>query len=177
MMGLLFSPNGRIDQPTYWRSVLILLAISVAISVLSAFVSPFLSVLGLIFIWPWIAVHVKRFHDAGKTGWLTIAMVALALIASTVLSFMLPGLFGVDQLALQAEMQEEIERASRGGAGEAFAATMEATKLASQATLLPSIASTALVTGIVGAVMGVFKTDPNDNQYGPGPAGASTVFN
>jgi len=40
MMTLLFSPNGRIDQPTYWRAVLMLLGISAALSVISAFVSP-----------------------------------------------------------------------------------------------------------------------------------------
>jgi len=66
-MELFLTPNGRIDQPTYWRAVLILLGISAALSVVSAFVSPFFGFLGLLFIWPWIAVHVKRFHDAGKT--------------------------------------------------------------------------------------------------------------
>ncbi len=177
MMNLLFSPNGRIDQPTYWRGVLILLGISAALSVISAFVSPFLSILGLVFIWPWIAVHAKRFHDADKTGWLTIAMVVLAIFVSVVASMILPPLFGIDQFAQQAEMQEEIERASGGDPAQAFSAAMDASKSIAQANLLPSILSTAVVTGVVGAVMGLFKTDPNDNQYGPGPAGASVAFN
>ncbi|MEX1249914.1 MAG: DUF805 domain-containing protein [Hyphomonas sp.] len=177
MMTLLFSPGGRIDQPTYWRAVLMLLGISAALSVISAFVSPFLSVIGLVFIWPWIAVHVKRFHDAGKTGWLTIAMVVLAIVASVIASMILPGLFGIDQMAQQGEMQEEIERASRGDPAAAFGAAMDASKSMAQASLIPGILSTAIATGIVGAVMGLFKTDPNDNQYGPGPAGASVAFN
>jgi hypothetical protein len=54
---------------------------------------------------------------------------------------------------------------------------MDASKGIAQASLMPSILSTAIVTGVVGAVMGLFKTDPNDNQYGPGPAGASVAFN
>jgi len=120
---------------------------------------------------------VKRFHDAGKTGWLTIAMVVLAIVASVIASMILPGLFGIDQMAQQAEMQEEIERASRGDPAAAFGAAMDASKSMAQASLIPGILSTAIVTGIVGAVMGLFKTDPNDNQYGPGPAGASVAFN
>jgi len=176
-MELYLTPNGRIDQPTYWRAVLILFAISAALSVVSAFVSPFLGFAGLIVIWPWIAVHVKRFHDAGKTGWLTIAMVVLAIVVSMVAGLMLPALFGIDQVALQQEMQREIERASSGDASAALSTAMEASKKIAQAQLLPSILSTGIVTGIVGAVMGLFKTDPNDNIYGPGPGGASVAFN
>tara|TARA_R110002020_G_scaffold105961_2_gene246901 strand:+ start:147581 stop:147754 length:174 start_codon:yes stop_codon:yes gene_type:complete len=57
-MNLYLSPNGRIDQPTYWRGVITLFVISAVISVVSAFVSPFLGILGLIVIWPWIVLHV-----------------------------------------------------------------------------------------------------------------------
>lgn len=176
-MELFLTPNGRIDQPTYWRAVLILLGISTLISVISAFVSPFLGFVGLVFIWPWIAVHVKRLHDSNKTGWLTIAIVVLAIIVSMISGFILPGLFGVDQAALQQEMQREIENATAiGDPGQAMSAAMEASKGIAQAQLLPSILSTAITTGVTGAVMGLFKTDPNDNPYGPGPAGASTAF-
>lgn len=176
-MELFLSPNGRIDQPTYWRAVLILFGISAVLSVISAFVSPFLGFVGILFIWPWIAVHVKRFHDSGKTGWLTVAMVLLAIVASFVLAAFLPGLFGIDQVALQQEMERQIEQAAASGnPAAAMSVAMEASKAAAQAQLLPSILSTLIVTGVVGAVMGLFKTDPNDNQYGPGPAGASSTF-
>ena len=175
-MQLFLTPNGRIDQVTYWRAVLILLGISAALSVVSAFVSPFLGMAGLLFIWPWIAVHVKRLHDSNKSGWLTIAIVVLAVVVSMIAGFILPGLFGVDQAARHAEMQREIENAAAGDAALAMSAAMDASKRIAQATLLPSILSTAVVTGVVGAVMGLFKTDPNDNQYGPGPAGTSAAF-
>lgn len=176
-MQLFLSPNGRIDQPTYWRAVIILFVISAVISVISAFVSPFLGFAGILFIWPWIAVHVKRFHDAGKTGWLTVAMVVLAVVVSFVLALFVPALFGIDQAALQAEMQREIEQAaSSGNPAAAMTVAMEASRQAAQAQLIPSLVSTLIVTGIVGAVMGMFKTDPNDNQYGPGPGGATSTF-
>lgn len=174
-MELFLSPNGRIDQPTYWRAVLILFAISAGLSVISAFVSPFLGMVGIIFIWPWIAVHVKRFHDAGKTGWLTVAMVVAAIVASVILGFILPGLFGIDQAATQLEMQREIEAAGSDPAA-AIGAAMDASKRVAQAQLIPSILSTLIVTGVIGFIMSLFKTDPNDNQYGPGPAGNGPTF-
>lgn len=178
-MELYLTPNGRIDQPTYWRAVLTLFAVSCAISAVSAFVSPFLSIAGLILIWPWIAVHVKRFHDSGKSGWLTVAMVVLAIIVSMVAGMLLLGIFGVNSVALQADMQRDIEAAASGGdPSAAISAAMDASKKIAQAQLIPNILSTGIVTGVVGFVMGLInKTDPNDNQYGPGPGGAAPTFN
>ncbi|HAY06205.1 MAG TPA: hypothetical protein DCY26_06055, partial [Hyphomonas sp.] len=166
------------DQPTYWRAVWILFGISCALSALSAFVSPFLGMLGLLFIWPWIAVHVKRFHDSGKTGWLTLAIVVLAIIVSFVASAALLGAFGANSIEAQLEMQRQIEDAASSDPSAAISAAMDATKQMAQAQLLPSILSTAIVTGVVGFVMGLInKTDPNENQYGPGPGGPSVTFN
>ena len=176
-MELLFSPNGRIDQPTYWRAVLTLFGISAVLTVVSAYVSPFLGFVSIIFIWPWIAVHAKRFHDAGKTGWLTLAMIVLAIVLSALAGMVLPALFGVDVGAMQREMEENMQDyLSSNDPGAAMAYVMEESKRMSQAQLLPSILSTAIVTGVVGFVMSLFKTDPNDNQYGPGPASAGTTF-
>jgi uncharacterized membrane protein YhaH (DUF805 family) len=177
-MQLFFSPNGRIDQPTYWRAVLILFGISAALSVVSAYGSPFLGFVSIIFIWPWIAVHAKRFHDAGKTGWLTLAMIVLAIIVSAIAGYILPGLFGVDVASMQREMEENMEDyLSSNDPGAAMAYVMQESKRMSQAQLLPSILATGIVTGVVGFVMSLFKTDPNDNQYGPAPGGAAEIFN
>ncbi|MEZ6002417.1 DUF805 domain-containing protein [Hyphomonas sp.] len=176
-MELLFSPNGRIDQPTYWRAVLILFGISAVLSVVSAYVSPFLGVASIIFIWPWIAVHAKRFHDAGKTGWLTLAIIVLAIIVSAIAGYVLPGLFGVDVTAMQREMQENMEDyLSSNDPGAAMVYAMQESKRMSQAQLIPSILATGIVTGVVGVVMGLFKTDPNDNQYGLAPGSAASTF-
>ena len=176
-MELYLSPNGRIDQQIYWRAVLTLFGISAAIAVLSAFVHPFLGLLGLVFVWPWIAVHVKRFHDAGKTGWLTLALVVVAFVLFMVLGLILPGLFGIDTAEMQAEMQREMERAtSQNDGGAMLGAMMDGMRRANQAQLVTSILSTGIVTGVLGAIMGLLRTEPNDNQHGPGPAGASELF-
>ncbi|KCZ88838.1 DUF805 domain-containing protein [Hyphomonas johnsonii] len=176
-MNLFLSPNGRIDQPTYWRGVMILFAISALLSIISAYVSPILGMLGIVFVWPWIAIHVKRFHDADMTGWITIAMVVLAIVVSIVLSMILPALFGVNMAEMQAQMVSDMEDISSSNDPRAMMAfTMEHTKKMSQAQLLPNIVTTALVTGIVGFVMSLFKSTPGPNQYGePMGAGAGTA--
>ncbi|MFN3313348.1 MAG: DUF805 domain-containing protein [Hyphomonas sp.] len=176
-MELYLSPNGRIDQQIYWRAVLTLFGISAAIAILGAFVNPLLGLLGLVFVWPWIAVHVKRFHDAGKTGWLTVALVAVALVLYIILGLALPGLLGVDTAEIEAEMQREMERAtSQNDGGAMFSAMMDGARRANQAQLVSSIVSTGIVTGVLGAIMGLLRTEPNDNQHGPGPGGTSELF-
>lgn len=163
-MNLFLSPNGRIDQGTYWRGVLILFAISAVMTAASAYVSVAISFLGIFFVWPWIAVHVKRFHDAGKTGWLTIAMVVLAIVVSMVASAILTPLLGGNVEALQEEMTNEIMNMG-DDPGAMMQVTMDYSKRIAQAQLVPSILSTGVVTGVVGAVMGLFKSDPAANQY------------
>jgi uncharacterized membrane protein YhaH (DUF805 family) len=167
-MELFFSPNGRIDQTAYWRAVWILCGISVAISVASIFVTPIIGLLSLGVMWAWIAVHAKRFHDNGKTGWYMLAIIVMAAIISYILGMILPGLFGFDQAAYQ----REVNSAMSGGGG--FAEMMELMNESQRAMVLPNILSTVLMTAIIGVVMGQFKTDPGDNQYGAGPGGASS---
>ncbi|MCA8902543.1 MAG: DUF805 domain-containing protein [Hyphomonas sp.] len=167
-MELYFSPNGRISQGTYWRGVITLFVISAVLSAVAAYVSPFIGFLGIIFIWPWIALHVKRFHDAGKTGWLTLAMVVLAFIVSFVVGMLLMGAFGVDAASMQQEMMEDMESMqSSGDPGAVMAYAMEQSKKMAQKQLIPNLLSSGIVTAAIGFVMSLFKSDPADNQYGP----------
>lgn len=162
-MELFLTPNGRISQSTYWRGVIILAVISIALTVLSAYVMPFIGILGIIFIWPWIAIHVKRLHDNGKTGWLVIAVIIAAIIVSMILGAILNPILGADPAALQAEMTEAMQSGNT-------ADLMDMTKSMQRAQLLPQIISTAVMTALIGFGMSMLKTEPTDNQYGPVPA-------
>lgn len=174
-MELYLSPNGRIDQSTYWRGVITLFVVSAVLSAVSAYVSPFIGFLGIVVIWPWIVLHVKRFHDAGKTGWITVAMVVLAIIVSLVASTLLFGIFGVNTAAMQEQMMRDMEdMQASGDAGAMMAYAMEQSKQMAQKQLLPNIVGTAIVTGVVGFVMSLFKSDPNENQYGAPTGGGGT---
>lgn len=60
--------NGRLRRQHFWISFLILLGAGVVTSwipVLGLFI-------GLVLIWPNVAVQVKRLHDMGKSGWFAI---------------------------------------------------------------------------------------------------------
>ena len=167
-MELFLSPNGRIDQPTYWRAVLILFGASSLITLLSIYVVGAIGLLSFGVIWAWIAVHAKRFHDNGKSGWYMLILIVVAAILSMLLGSILPGLFGFDQAGYEEQVQDAM------GSGD-FAVMMAAINEGQRATVVPSILSTLIMTGILGAIMGLFKTDPNDNQYGPGPGGSASA--
>lgn len=171
MMNLLFSPNGRIDQPTYWRAVLIIAILSAVCSALGVFVSGVFGFLALVVMWNWIAVHAKRFHDNGKTGWYMVLLILVSGVVGMILGGILPGLFGFDMAAYNEDVSKTMQR------GGDFAALMELINEAQRQTFVATILQTFIVTGILGAIMGLFKTDPNDNQYGPGPAGEKVAFN
>ena len=164
-MNLYLSPNGRISQSTYWRGVITLFVVSAVLSVVSAFVSPFLGMLGLVVIWPWIVLHVKRLHDGGMTGWITIAVIVAAIVISFILGMVLQPLLGVNQAAIQEEINAV---AASGDVG----AIMDVTKDLSKKQLPASLLQSALMTGIIGFGMSLIKSDPAPNDYGP-PEGPS----
>ncbi len=173
-MNLSFSPNGRIDQPIYWRAIMILFVLGAALTAASAFILPFLSFFVLIFIWPWIAVHVKRFHDSREFGWLTFSMVGIAFFLSFILGVILPDLFGVNIARLSADMAREI---TDGALAADLAATMsfvtDAAKRTALVRLLPDIAPAAIITVVIGLLMGIInKADRYKNKYGPAGSGA-----
>lgn len=75
---ILFYFSGRIDRRTYWLSVcgiwLALAVISLVLffvdsSILYTQDQSSLELIALPWLWPFMAVHVKRLHDRGRSGW------------------------------------------------------------------------------------------------------------
>jgi uncharacterized membrane protein YhaH (DUF805 family) len=162
-MGLLFSPNGRINQSTYWRGVVILAAISALLWILSAYVAPFIFMLGVVFWWPWIAVHVKRLHDADQSGLIVLALIVAALVLYFVLNSVFSMFLGGGQAA-QLELQEQMMEALED---EDFAAYFASISTALRASLPATLLTLAAMTGIIGFGMSFFKSTPGDNKFGP----------
>lgn len=69
---LFFSPDGRIGRQAYWIGWLVLIGVNTLL-----FWVPFLS---LVTIYCWICVCSKRFHDMGKSGWLSAIPVTLSIV-------------------------------------------------------------------------------------------------
>lgn len=85
-MGFLFSPFGRVSLGQFWLYyILPAFAASIVANItdILVFGTPsFLSLMvSLFFLWPSIAVSVKRFHDHGMTGWWVLGHGVIAIIA------------------------------------------------------------------------------------------------
>ena len=67
----LLSFNGRISRKPYWLYLLATTLLSAAAGALDAGSdAPAISgALGILLIWPGLAVSAKRWHDRGKSGW------------------------------------------------------------------------------------------------------------
>ena len=66
--------EGRINRGKYWLGVAVVavvpwLFMMLAIATNSTFLYWIAALIYLIVIWPWIAIHIKRWHDRGKSGW------------------------------------------------------------------------------------------------------------
>lgn len=169
LAGVLFNPNGRIGPNSFWRGIIVLIGIGIVLSLLSAYVNPFISILGFLLIYPMICVFGKRLHDNGKTAWLAILFIIATFVVSYGLSLILNPMFGIDAAALQ-------ERASEAGASGDVSAALAVAQEAAQAQMIPSIISSILTYGIVGFFAARLSSMPEDNHYGP-PEGGSVASN
>jgi len=138
--------DGRLRRQDFWISFLILFGVSFVTS----FIPLINMVIGLALIWPNVAITVKRLHDMGKSGWLTLIPYAGVIIGSFVMF--------------------------AGGAGAflAAAATGDASALATAGGLgaIGLGVLIMLVTSIGFLIwIGVTDSQPGTNQYGPNPKG------
>ncbi|QQS11816.1 MAG: DUF805 domain-containing protein [Rhodospirillales bacterium] len=85
---LLISYEGRINRGRFWKGILVLFAINIALVIINVAIgyliggilSTIIGLLSLLIyiasLWPSIVLGIKRFHDRGKPGiWVLIALV------------------------------------------------------------------------------------------------------
>jgi len=161
---LLLNPQGRIGPSDFQRGALILIAIGFVLAILPlvSFALSFLGILGLVLIYPWAVIWIKRLHDAGQSGWMFIAVALAWFVVSLIVGGIVSALFMGDVAADMAKVDPED-----------FGALMRASVEASRATILPSAILNAVVAyGFVYAGNMILKSEPTENQYGPAPSGA-----
>jgi len=122
---ILFSFNGRINRSTCWTCTLSLFIIQfivygfflmiarVSSSDLFSFgVSSFLlSFISLLFVWPGLALSVKRCHDRDKSGWFhLVSLVPFVGIWYIVEIFFLKGSAGINQYGEEPEYNPELKQ-------------------------------------------------------------------
>lgn len=151
----LFVPQGRIGKSGFLLTAALLIVIGIGLSLLQQLapvLTPLGFFLGIVANYCWVALWIKRLHDAGLTGWLTIPIVLVWLIATSVASFAVMGSAGLD-FAMFA-----------GGDPAAVEAEMEAIMARA---LWPLIGvSTAISAVVVFGLNAILKSDPEENRFG-----------
>lgn len=166
MGNLLFSPNGRIGPSEFTKGIMIIAVISAIISLLPL-VSMSLAMIGglvsLILLIPFFMLNIKRAHDAGKSGWMSLLHLLIYIILAVILSFVVGKFFAgsVDPEAVQAAAEEA------AAAGD-IAGVMNAAAGAAKAQAIPSAIGGLVISYLFAMVVNMInKGDDHDNQYGP----------
>lgn len=111
---ILVGSDGRLSPSEFAQGLVAILAVWAAFQILSLLpaIGGLISVLGflvlLVLAYSWICIFAKRFHDAGKSGWLAAAAALATVLASIVLSLILSPLTG-PTLVVAGEQQSMME--------------------------------------------------------------------
>ena len=164
MGNLLFSPSGRIDSVSFMKGATILIIVGVVLGLLPL-LSPALAalgIIGLVTIWCWVVLWVKRYHDAGQSGWKSLIPIIIYVIAAVVItSILTPMLTDPEVAAAMAEAE------ASGDIGAVMSAAMAGGGVTKMGTLIVTLVSAAVSYGIAFVFNGMIKSDPHDNQFGP----------
>jgi uncharacterized membrane protein YhaH (DUF805 family) len=153
-MEIFLKPSGRIGPAIFRNAALILIAIGAAFSLLP-WLRPdmaLLSFASLLLFYPWLVIWVKRFHDAGKSGKMFIAVLVLWLIAGYAANR-----FVVSRFVDLPPVDPHFVMAS-------MAAQMHANALPG------TIVAVILALAFALVINEELKSDPGENAYGPPPA-------
>lgn len=163
MGNLLFSPSGRIGPGQFMSGVKILVIIAVAIAILPALVPALvmLNILGLVMLWCWVVLWVKRYHDGGKSGWMCLIPIIIYIIIGGIVSTVLAGMF-VDTEAIAA-ITEAQEQADLG----ALMSMMGKGGMTTTGLIVTALAGAAVSYIIAMVFNNMIKHDAHDNQFGP----------
>jgi len=170
MGNLLFSPSGRIGPSAFMKGMMILAGISAVIS-LSGLVSfqlaQILGIVSFLLLIPAFFLLIKRSHDAGKSGWMSIVWFILWLIVLMAVTMLL-GM--VMPSSAEAELKAAMESAMTegGGLGDVMALTKEMAPQIAKQTAIPSAVASIVGTGIAAYLINMFNnSDDHENQFGP----------
>lgn len=164
--GLFFNPQGRITKSQFQTGALVLIAIGFVLALIpllapgSAFlaVSSLTSLIGFVTYWCWIALWVKRLHQGGQTGWLTVMLVLGWIFVSTIVSTTLTATLAPDMMAM-----------SGSGRGD-FMEMMRESMAASREIAIPAAIAAAIVSLVYVFVVNLLlPSESGENRFGPAP--------
>jgi len=177
MANLLFSPSGRIGPSAFLKGIGILAVIGAVIALVPMFsfsLGSMLSLVSIVLLVPLFMLVIKRLHDSGKSGWLSILFVILIGIIGIIFQSVASNMFGGDASEAMKVATEELATSGAGFA-EIMAATQELA-LEYGPAIAKKTAVPSAIAGFLGTMGGAFlvnlilKQDAHENQYGHPPA-------
>lgn len=170
MGNLLFSPSGRIGPQAFMKGMLILALISALISLVGLVnfqLSQILGYVSFLLIIPLFFLLIKRSHDAGKSGWMSIVW----FILWAIIWFVMLSIAGaVMPSVAETELKTAVEEAMLGGSGfgEIMSLTKELGPDVAKQTAVRTALSGIVATAIAAFLINMFnKSEPNENRFGP----------
>ncbi|MBL4596312.1 MAG: DUF805 domain-containing protein [Robiginitomaculum sp.] len=158
MGNLFFSFKGRLNAADFQRSAIILIVIGAVLNIVPYFLGSMaiiLGVLSLVLIWPWLALWIKRYHDANKSGWMVLLPIVVLIVLGIGTSFVVNQIMPIDQSAVEA-------------AGTDFMEIMRASTEAVKHQMIPNAIVNAVVQlAVVFGFNAMIKSDPEENRFGP----------
>jgi len=157
-MQTLFNPMGRIGPVTFRKAALILIAISAMISLLPL-VAPQMAMLtfaSMVLLYPWAVIWVKRFHDAGKSGKMFLAVLAAWWVVGAIVNWFISAQFAPPVVP-------PTDPAS-------FSVMAAMTEQMVAVALPATIANTMISLAFALLINEQIRSDPGTNEYGaPSP--------
>ena len=161
---ILFSMKGRLGPNAFLIGALVLIGISTVLTLaplLNASLAS-LGILGLPMVWCWIALWVKRLHDAGQSGWMFIVVLIIYFIVSMILTPIITAVMGAPVPEFSGDFSDFMEFAQ------------ESAVLGAVPNAVAGFVVSLLVVWVANLVL---KSTPGDNEHGPQPTTASSAPN
>ena len=164
--GLFFNPQGRITKAQFQTGALALIALGFVLAVLPLLaagtamvaITTLTTLIGLVAMWCWIALWVKRLHQAGQTGWMTVLIVLGWVVLSNIVGTVVTMMFAPDLMTMSPE---------GGDVMEVIQQSMQATR---EVAIPSAIANAAVSLIYVFVLNAVLPSQDGENRYGPPPA-------
>lgn len=143
--------------------VKLLVVVALVLALLPIFVPVLglLNIIGLVMIWCWIALWVKRYHDGGKSGWMCLIPIIAWIVVVGIVGAVLPGMFA-DPAAAEAV-------AAAAEAGD-FGAIMKASMgggMTKTGQLINAVLGAVISFVVAMLFNNMIAHDAHDNQFGP----------
>ncbi len=171
---LLFSPSGRIGPGAYLKGSIIVGVIGALLALtgyINIMIFAFAVMLAFLLIVPFIMLSIKRVHDSGKSGWMSLLCVLIAVIVYFATSMLMSIIGLAPSAADQVESKERLEDLQSSGD---IAEMMNVMGEVMGPLILPTALIMFLTPVIAAVLVNLFiKSDNHENQFGPATTGDS----